>query len=90
MGGTSVSLVEAMSCRNRILAIDTQSNREVAENSAIYFKKNAQDLKERIETIEKTRPYIQANNAAYSLYQKKYSTDNTVDEFINVIETVSS
>jgi glycosyltransferase involved in cell wall biosynthesis len=89
MGGTSVSLVEAMSCRNAILAIDTQSNREVAENSATYFRKNAHDLKEKIETLEETLPDTQVNNTAYSLYQKKFSTDNTVDEFINVLETVS-
>ena len=89
MGGTSVSLVEAMSCRNTILAIDTQSNREVAENSATYFRKDADDLKEKIETIEKNNPNIQVNDTAYSLYQKKYSTNNTVDEFINVIGTVS-
>jgi len=90
MGGTSVSLVEAMSCRNTILAIDTQSNREVAENSATYFKRNANDLKEKIETLEKTQSNIQANDAAYALYQKKYSADNTVDEFINVIKNISA
>ena len=90
MGGTSVSLVEAMSCRNTILAIDTQSNREVAENSATYFKKDVHDLKEKIEALEKTHPNIQGNDNALSLYCKKYSTDNTVDEFIKVIRTVSS
>jgi glycosyltransferase involved in cell wall biosynthesis len=90
MGGTSVSLVEAMSCRNTILAIDTKSNREVAGDSAIYFKKNADDLKEKIETLERIQPSIQANDAAYALYQKNYSSDNTVDRFINVITPISS
>ena len=90
MGGTSVSLVEAMSCRNTILAIDTKSNREVAGDSAIYFKKNADDLKEKIETLERIQPSIQANDAAYALYQKNYSSDNTVDRFINVITPIST
>jgi glycosyltransferase involved in cell wall biosynthesis len=89
MGGTSVSLVEAMSCRNTILALDTQSNREVAESSAIYFKKDAVDLEKKIMTLEKTQPHTVVNETAYYLYQKKYSKDNTVDEFIKVIGTVS-
>jgi glycosyltransferase involved in cell wall biosynthesis len=86
MGGTSVSLIEAMSCHNIILAIDTQSNREVAEDSATYFKKNPQDLKEKIEAIEKIKSHNRVNNTAYCIYKKKYSTDSTVDEFIKVIE----
>ena len=89
MGGTSVSLVEAMSCRNTILALDTPSNREVAENSATYFRKDFNDLKEKIESLERVSPRIQANEMAYALYQKKYSAEKTVDEFINVIGDVS-
>jgi rhamnosyltransferase len=89
MGGTSVSLVEAMSCRNTILAIDTQSNREVGENSAIYFRNDSDDLKEKIETLEKSNPNMQVNDTAYALYKRKYSTNSTVDEFINVVGTVS-
>jgi rhamnosyltransferase len=89
MGGTSVSLVEAMSCSNTILALDTYSNREVAETSAIYFKKDAEDLKEKIEALEETQSCVQVNETAYLLYQKKYSLDNTVGKFIDVIENIA-
>lgn len=89
MGGTSVSLIEAMSCSNTILALDTHSNREVAETSAIYFKKDTEDLKEKIEALEKSPSSIQANETAYLLYQKKYSVDNTVNEFIDVVNNVA-
>lgn len=89
MGGTSVSLVEAMSCSNTILALDTHSNREVAETSAIYFKKDTEDLKEKIEALEKSPSSIQANETAYLLYQKKYSVDNTMNEFIDVVDNVA-
>jgi len=88
MGGTSVSLVEAMSCGNIILALDTHCNREVAETSAIYFKKYAEDLKEKIEALEETRSSIQVNETAYLLYQKKYSVDKTVNKFTDVINTI--
>ena len=90
MGGTSVSLVEAMSCGNMILAIDTQSNREVAENSATYFKKDPNDLREKIEFLEKNYPSVKDNDTARSLYLKKYSANNTVDEFIKAIGKQSS
>jgi rhamnosyltransferase len=89
MGGTSVSLVEAMSCSNVILALDTHCNREVAETSAIYFKKDAECLKEKIEALEETHSSIQANETACLLYQKKYSMDNTVNEFIDVVDNVA-
>jgi rhamnosyltransferase len=90
MGGTSVSLVEAMSCGNIILALDTRCNREVAEASAIYFKKDAEDLKEKIEALEETQFSIQVNETAYCLYRKKYSAENTVNEFTNIINFVTS
>jgi glycosyltransferase involved in cell wall biosynthesis len=89
MGGTSVSLVEAMSCSNIILALDTYCNREVAEASAMYFKRDAEDLREKIEALEETQSCVQVNETAYLLYQRKYSLDNTVGKFIDVIDNVS-
>lgn len=89
MGGTSVSLVEAMSCGNTILALDTTCTREVAETSAIYFKKNAEDLKEKIEILEETHSTVQTNETAYLLYKKKYSADNTVNEFIDLVNNIA-
>ena len=69
--------------------MDTQSNREVAGDSATYFKRDIEDFKEKIKTLEKANYGIQSNDKAYTRYQGKYSTNDTVDEFINVINTVS-
>lgn len=88
MGGTSVSLIEAMSCKNTILAMDTACNREVAGSSAIYFSRDIKDLIEKIEALEKIP--IQTNEEAYLLYKKNYSADNVLQDFMSLINTVSS
>lgn len=89
MGGTSVSLVEAMSCGNTILAYDTPSNREVAETSAIYFKKDVESLKTIIENLEKNQSSIQVNETARLLYLKNYSANNTLNEFVNAVDRIT-
>ena len=89
MGGTSVSLVEAMSCKSTIIALDTPCTREVAEDSAIYFERNAEEFKSRIEDLESTRLIAEPNEVAYALYKKKYSTDNTTDRFIELVKCAS-
>ena len=89
MGGTSVSLVEAMSCGNTILAFDNDSNREVAENSATYFKRDVEDLKQKIEVLEEKQSSIQVNETARLLYEKKYSVNNTLNSFIDAVYNVA-
>ena len=88
MGGTSVSLVESMSCGNIILAYDTPSNREVAETSAIYFKKDVESLKEIIENLEKKQSSHQVNEYAQHLYVEKYSARKTLNEFISAVDNI--
>lgn len=88
MGGTSVSLVEAMSCGNTILAFDTASNREVAESTATYFQRDPDDFKEKIEALEANPVSNKFNNAAYVLYTKKYSSDYTVKKFVDIVNNV--
>ncbi len=85
MGGTSVSLIEAMSCGNAILAMDTASNREVAENSAVYFKRDVEDLRGKIENLEKTNSSIPVNESAILLCKKNYSGDKILKDFIELV-----
>ena len=51
VGGTNPSLIEAMVMKNLLLAHDNQFNREVCEDTALYFI-NPDDLKDRINQIE--------------------------------------
>ena len=87
-GGTNPSLVEALSCGNTILSIDVPFTREVAEDSAIYFKKNANDLKLRIEELESNH-FVRPNRRAYEIYRKKYSVEHTMNAFIGFLNAIA-
>ena len=54
MGGTNPSLLEALSSDNRILALDVPFNKEVAEDAALYFKKDVNDLSGKLVLMENT------------------------------------
>lgn len=88
MGGTNPSLVEALSCSNTILALDVPFTREVAEDSATYFRKDADDLKTKIEALER-KPVARANEKGYEIYKKKYSIEHTIDAFVGFLDSIN-
>lgn len=90
MGGTNPSLVEALSCGNAILVLDVEFNREVAEDCAIYFKKQAQDLAKKIDLLEGGPVPTQMKEGAYALYGKKYDAQNAVRMFVEFLDRISS
>jgi glycosyltransferase involved in cell wall biosynthesis len=51
VGGTNPSLLEAMGCRNLIVAHDNPFNRETLGDSALFFTEVA-DLKTTLDTME--------------------------------------
>lgn len=52
VGGTNPSLLEALGTTNLNLLLDVAFNREVAENSALYWNKKTGNLAELINTVE--------------------------------------
>jgi rhamnosyltransferase len=90
MGGTNPSLVEALSCGNVTLAIDVEFNREVAEDCAIYFKKQANDLAKKIDLLERSPVPTQMKKGAYALYRKKYDAENAVRMFLEFLGRICS
>lgn len=88
MGGTNPSLVEALSCRNLILAIDVPPNREVAEACAIYFKKDPEDLARKIHLLEHASDMSEMRNGAYELYARKYTVQHAVKLFVRLLERI--
>lgn len=77
VGGANPSLIEALSCGNSILAFDCPYSREVSENAAVYFKKTPDDLKIKIEALEKFQNF--RNDLAYRLFKQKYTINKMVD-----------
>lgn len=52
VGGTNPSLLEALAVTNLNLLLDVGFNREVGEDSAIYFSKSSGNLKDVIEKVD--------------------------------------
>jgi glycosyltransferase involved in cell wall biosynthesis len=89
MGGTNPSLVEALSSNNKILALDVPFNKEVAENSAIYFKKDISDLAEKIRLIEGDSSQSTAETYARKIFDRKYSGDKAINAFITFLKQIT-
>ncbi len=94
VGGTNPTLVEALSCRNIILALDVPFNREVAGEGAIYFNKSTGDLEKKMEQIEANSDidsFHDAREQGYQRYKLKYSVSGMVNEsaalFKRIIES---
>jgi rhamnosyltransferase len=89
MGGTNPSLLEALSSDNKILALDVPFNKEVAEDAALYFKKDMNDLSEKIMLMENTNGgCIQMSSRA--IFERKYSGDKAIDEFADLLNEICS
>lgn len=91
VGGTNPSLVEALSCRNVILAFDCQYNREVAEDAGIYFNETVGDLSGKIENLEVSQDQL-AEKAllAYSLYKRKFTIEKMIDSLESLMRRFGS
>ena len=89
MGGTNPSLVEALSCGNRILAMDVPFNREVAENSALYFKKDINDLTKKIRLIEINTNQSNAKIHSREIFERKYSGNKAINAFVEFLRQIT-
>jgi rhamnosyltransferase len=89
-GGTNPSLVEALSCRNIVLAIDVSFNREVAEDSALYFEKDPNDLKEKIRLLDSGLDTRHMVEKAYATYRRKYTPEIATEAFVQFVTDIRS
>ena len=81
VGGTNPSLVEAMSMKNLLVAHDNQFNREVCEDTALYFQ-DSEDLKDKINLIEsKPENYQELKSKAFNRVHKEYSWDKIISQY---------
>ncbi|AFD00208.1 Glycosyltransferase [Methanocella conradii HZ254] len=90
VGGTNPSLLEAMSMKNIIVAHDNEFNREVCGESAIYFK-DAEELRERIESIEKMpEKYANLKDEIYIKVMKNYSWEGIITEYVDLFSRIGA
>lgn len=89
-GGTNPSLLEAMSMKNLIISHDNRFNREVGEETILYFR-NANDLTAKLVQIENNpNSFAHLKEAAYSRVISNYSWHDIVQKYHNLFrKTVS-
>jgi glycosyltransferase involved in cell wall biosynthesis len=87
-GGTNPSLLEIMAMRNIVIAQDNKFNREVGEESILYFKDSI-DLKNKIEHIEKhIDAYCGLRDKACERIENNYSWKIIVEEYDSLFKHV--
>lgn len=86
VGGTNPSLLEALGSTKLNLLLDVGFNREVAENSAIYWKKtNLHNVIKKVETYtgDKIKNY---DKQSYKRIEEEYSWEKIVREYEEVFD----
>ncbi|WP_321423224.1 DUF1972 domain-containing protein [uncultured Methanobacterium sp.] len=87
-GGTNPSLLEIMISKTIVVAHDNVFNKEVCQDSALYFK-DVDDLKSKIETLEtNSSDYSYLKEKAYCRVRENYDWDKIVDEYENVFNNI--
>lgn len=85
VGGTNPSLLEAMVMKNIIIAHENEFNREVCNDSVLYFR-DFQDLKNKIDFIEENPiKYDGFKQKCYLQVKNKYSWDKIVEEYSKLL-----
>lgn len=86
VGGTNPSLLEALGSTNLNLLLDVGFNREVAEDSALYWTKGPGDLARLIDNADRMSPEAveRLGHAARARIAKAYSWRYIADEYERV------
>lgn len=91
VGGTNPSLLEALGGSSAIIALDVPFNREVARDAAVYFKKNPEEIGERINEIEQDVPRVQLmRSKALERVKCNYSREIILSAYANMFESVAT
>jgi glycosyltransferase involved in cell wall biosynthesis len=87
VGGTNPSLLEAMIKKNLILAHNNQFNREVCQDSALYFDSAQKLSKIMANTDLKSEEYLNLKYEAYYRVKKEYSWSNIVEDYMGLFSS---
>lgn len=85
VGGTNPSLLEAMGCRNLIVAHDNRFNRETLQTAGLFFR-NEDDLTATINRIEREEGETEKlRQAAWLRARDAYSWDGIVSQYAELL-----
>ena len=81
-GGTNPTLLKALGFGNCILAMETPFNREVLGDHGLFFRKDEDDLLERLQTIVEDRALqSELSRRAPDRIREKYTWDIVTDQY---------
>lgn len=82
VGGTNPALLEAMGSGCFVICRDVPFNREVLQDAGIYFKKDVNDLKEKLSwSLQNTTPIKKMREKGKEIIQKKYNWDFVLEKY---------
>jgi glycosyltransferase involved in cell wall biosynthesis len=86
VGGTNPSLLEAMGCRNTIVAHNNVFNREVAGDAAVYFGR-AEDIPPLVDLLESFPVQREdMRERAYQITKSRYTWESVLDRYYELLE----
>lgn len=90
VGGTHPALLEGMGFGNCVLANDVPEHREVLENAGIYFKKNINDLQEKMQYLLDNPDIIDAyKKRAKMRIKARYSWEKVITDYERLFEKLA-
>jgi len=85
VGGTNPSLLKAMGCGCRILALNVSYNREVLADTGIYFEKDSSDLSLKMQYVEDNPDVCGVlGKKAQQRVKENYNWDKITDQYIEL------
>ena len=91
VGGTNPSLLKAMGYGNCILALDTVFNREVLDDSGLFFPKDEQKLAQLMRRVESDPRLVdELRRKGPERVEKEYSWDKVSDQYDRLFSEVAS
>ena len=87
VGGTNPALLEAMGSGCFVICRDVSFNRKILQDTGIYFKKEIQDLKEKLFWSLQNEDLIKKlGEESRQIIQKKYNWDHILEKYESLFE----
>ncbi|WP_242360415.1 DUF1972 domain-containing protein [Anaeromyxobacter sp. SG17] len=90
VGGTNPSLLEAMACRNIVIAHDNPFNREVLRDSGLFFSTSS-DVRRHIQRIERGGPDVKSmGTRAALIVAATYTWERVTAQYLALVRDASA
>jgi glycosyltransferase involved in cell wall biosynthesis len=89
VGGTHITLLDAMAADKCILANDVPEHREVLREAGVYYKGKEEMKKRMLELLHNGKIITSIKMSAVKIIDQKYSWDSVADQYEQLFETMT-